>query len=136
MADSTGPERRKPSEWEPVVGRKIHDPDGWRSGVPHYPGAKDWEEPITLAEFHARSAMSTVGPYEQVDAQLRLPSEWEKIFRLTVKDPDGWRSGVDGYPDPKGWDVPITHDEFNARMTVSTVDVRERYRRQEATPTS
>lgn len=46
--------------WVAEVGYKILDPDGWRHGVPGYPGAKDWEEPITRREFEARAVVCTM----------------------------------------------------------------------------
>lgn len=43
------------------------------------------------------------------------PSEWEKIKAIKILDPDGWRV------DCKGYDEPITGDEWDQRMASSTI---------------
>lgn len=53
--------------------------------------------------------------------ELRLPDEWAPEFNDIVVDPDGWRSGVPGYPGAKRWDVPISRDEYQARLGACTV---------------
>lgn len=56
---------------------------------------------------------------------LRLPEEWAKDEDITVMDPDGWRSAfavtVDKAYAPQAWDVPVSHDEWQDRMMVSSV---------------
>lgn len=50
----------------------------------------------------------------------RLPSEWEKVIGLHIKDPDGWREGsIFG---AKDWSARITRAEFLQRAGVSTVE--------------
>jgi len=63
MAAMTDPgvapdERRTPAEWQPICGIRILDPDGWRGAL-----AKDWDEPVTRAEFMRRVGVSTIGPW-------------------------------------------------------------------------
>jgi len=48
-----------PVEWENQTGIRVLNADGWNRGVKDYPGAQDWDEPITRHEFHARATMST-----------------------------------------------------------------------------
>lgn len=50
-------------------------------------------------------------------SERKLPSEWESIFRIKVVNADGWR----GESAPS-WDTPISRDEWNTRMAVSTCD--------------
>jgi len=50
-----------------------------------------------------------------VPVRLR-PSIWEKITRIRVVDPDGWRE-----PNGRAWDEPIDENEWNDRMMRSTV---------------
>jgi len=45
----------------------------------------------------------------------RYPSEWEVIDNIKVLDPDGWRM------DNRPWDVPITREEWDRRMSHSTI---------------
>jgi hypothetical protein len=52
---------------------------------------------------------------------LRSTTDWLVEFDVRIVDPDGWRS-----PDALGFDVPISRDEFMARLNVSTVDHRPR----------
>lgn len=50
----------------------------------------------------------------------RLPSEWEIITGITIRDPDGWdRKNYD-----ESWGTPIDFDEWEQRMMRSTVDLR------------
>ena len=44
----------------------------------------------------------------------RLPSEWEKMMKIKVVDPDGWRCGG------KDWDCPISFKEWTWRKDMST----------------
>jgi len=51
--------------------------------------------------------------------EKRTPEEWlqaEKYKGLVIMDPDGWRG-----KDAPAWDEPITEDEFNHRLCMSTV---------------
>lgn len=55
--------------------------------------------------------------------ELRAPVEWEKEFKIEVRDPDGWRfdrRGENGWK-AQEWDVPMTRDEFRQRAAASTV---------------
>lgn len=47
--------------------------------------------------------------------ELRTPEEWGEIFGCLVLDPDGWRT--DGTP----WDKPLTREDYQRRMFVSTI---------------
>lgn len=48
--------KRTPEQWCGHYGVQVHDPDGWRT-----PGdPRDWNEPITLAEFARRLSGSTL----------------------------------------------------------------------------
>lgn len=50
------PDERTPEQWEAHYGVQVHDPDGWRT-----PGdPRNWNEPITLAEFARRLGGSTL----------------------------------------------------------------------------
>jgi hypothetical protein len=56
---------------------------------------------------------------------LRLPEEWAAGEGITVMDPDGWRFALalangKSYA-PQAWDVPVSHDEWQDRMCVSSV---------------
>lgn len=44
----------------------------------------------------------------------RLPSEWEKIMKIKIVDPDGWRY------DRKDWHCPISLKEWTWRKDMST----------------
>jgi len=48
-----------PVDWEKQTGITIMNADGWHRGVKDYPGAQDWDKPITRHEFHARATVST-----------------------------------------------------------------------------
>lgn len=50
--------------------------------------------------------------------ELRTPAEWSALDGVTVMDPDGWR-GTRDLP-AKSWDEPISHDEWQERLSVST----------------
>jgi hypothetical protein len=56
---------------------------------------------------------------------LRTPAEWSLMEGVTVMDPDGWRSAfavtVDKAYAPQAWEVPVSHDEWQDRMMVSSV---------------
>ncbi len=49
-------------------------------------------------------------------ADLKKPVEWQVEFGLVIVDADGWR-GKDG----KSFDEPISREEFQKRMMISTV---------------
>lgn len=44
-----------------------------------------------------------------------LPRTWEKLTRLRVVDPDGWRACQ------KSWNVPITEEEWKLLVSRSTI---------------
>ena len=52
------PELRKPVDWQNEFKFRVFDPDGWRSSSTL--GAKDWDEPITRAEYEQRLGECTV----------------------------------------------------------------------------
>lgn len=52
------------------------------------------------------------------DALLHTPEEWCLLLDASVMDPDGWRDGT------RGWDEPITRDEFDRRLIRCTIDAR------------
>ncbi len=56
------------------------------------------------------------------DEEFFTPSEWEKILRVQILDPDGWRTD-----DAPSWDTPISRDEFNRRMSASTCFIEQDY---------
>ena len=47
-----------PADWQRIIGVQVLDPDGWRDGSIF--GAKDWNAPVTRAEFLQRAGLSTV----------------------------------------------------------------------------
>lgn len=47
-----------PNQWMHITGILVLDPDGWRSNTTNF-SARDWEEPITEAEFRERAIHST-----------------------------------------------------------------------------
>ena len=51
-------------------------------------------------------------------SELKLPSEWENITGITVRDPDGW----DRRNFAESWGTPISREEWNMRMVRSTCD--------------
>lgn len=64
------PEKRTPEEWSETYGLLVLDPDGWR-----VPGAPDWAEPVSLAEFYHRALESTTnglvtGAFERIREDL------------------------------------------------------------------
>jgi hypothetical protein len=56
----------------------------------------------------------------------RRPHDWEHVYGIKVMDPDGWRPGARG--GAKGWEEPITREEWEERMGMSTVDLRPELR--------
>ena len=44
------------------------------------------------------------------------PATWERLTGIRIIDPDGWRG-----PNGEKWETPITKEEWNRRMAVSTV---------------
>jgi hypothetical protein len=50
--------------------------------------------------------------------ELRTPAEWSVLDGVTVMDPDGWR-GSRTLP-AKSWDEPISREEWQDRLEVST----------------
>lgn len=65
------PEMRKPTEWAEADGIVILDQDGWRGRY-----QKDFETPITRAEFDSRKAVSTImgeAPETQKPAEEAVP---------------------------------------------------------------
>jgi len=55
-------------------------------------------------------------------SDLKLPSEWEKIDRIKVMDPDGW----DRKDFHNSWNTPIDRDEWLNRAARSTCDFSQR----------
>jgi len=53
--------KRKPSEWEELIGIEVIDQDGWFGNK-----RQSWETPITAAEFIARCDESTTRPFSIV----------------------------------------------------------------------
>jgi hypothetical protein len=52
---------------------------------------------------------------------LRLPSEWEKVHHIIVRDPDGWdRKNLE-----ESWNTPITEAQFLEYASLSTVQMTE-----------
>lgn len=71
---------------------------------------------------------------EQHIHNVRTPEEWEAIKGITVLDADGWgiplkSSKPDGtqksWP-AKSWSEPITEEEFNLRLMLSTYASKQR----------
>ena len=64
MSQEPADELRTPEEWErtPQVTWVVYDRDGWNYCPPAGYEPKSWHEPITLAEYRARAAVSTIGP--------------------------------------------------------------------------
>ncbi|MBW4061472.1 hypothetical protein HJC99_02805 [Candidatus Saccharibacteria bacterium] len=56
--------------------------------------------------------------------ELRMADEWAPEFKRVVVDPDGWRSGVEGYPGSKSWDEPLSRAEYVLRLASSTTAPR------------
>ncbi len=56
----------------------------------------------------------------EIDEPLKSAHEWAELDGLLIKDPDGWRDGVEELPaqDPM---VPIARGEYERRVEVSTV---------------
>jgi thymidylate synthase ThyX len=57
--------------------------------------------------------------------EKKTPEEWAALDGVTVADPDGWRFAQQfGNPprlrQPQGWDVPITRQEWDDRVGVSS----------------
>ncbi len=50
-------------------------------------------------------------------AVLRTPKEWQVLTGITIMDPDGWR----GINSSRSFDDPISEEEWNQRMAVSTI---------------
>lgn len=48
--------RRTPDEWSAAKGIEVRDPDGWRNE------GRDWNEPVTEAEFNRLCGPSTIRP--------------------------------------------------------------------------
>lgn len=44
------------------------------------------------------------------------PRVWCRIKRIKILDPDGWRN------DKKSFNAPLTEDEFDRRMMLSTIE--------------
>lgn len=44
------------------------------------------------------------------------PATWERLTGIRILDADGWRE-----PNAKEWETPITKEEWNKRMMVSTI---------------
>lgn len=49
-----------------------------------------------------------------MEKKYLTPKEWQELEGIIVIDPDGWRK------DGKSFDEPISKDEFNQRMVLST----------------
>lgn len=47
--------------------------------------------------------------------EKHFPATWEKIYRLRVIDPDGWRDAG------KGWGTLLTKKEWEKLISVSTI---------------
>lgn len=45
------------------------------------------------------------------------PSSWEKIYKVKIIDPDGWRT------DGQSFKKPITREEWEHRMNQSTIKI-------------
>jgi hypothetical protein len=63
-------ELRTPEWWCDKYDLRVYDPDGWRSAT----DPRDWDQPITLAEFERRTRTSTVdsrGGWDRMNADLR-----------------------------------------------------------------
>jgi hypothetical protein len=52
---------------------------------------------------------------------LKTASEWQEIYGIIVRDPDGWRTA-----DAPSWDTPISRTEWQKRMGISTIQVVDR----------
>ena len=65
------PSKRTPTEWESILGIKVHDPDGWdRSNF-----AESWAEKFTEVEFARRAWASTCsGDFDRIHTILRANS--------------------------------------------------------------
>jgi hypothetical protein len=51
-------------------------------------------------------------------SELMAAQEWCDLLGARVMDPDGWRDGT------RGWDEPITREEFDHRLIRCTIDGR------------
>jgi len=53
--------------------------------------------------------------------ELKLkPQYWAEQYGVMIADPDGWRS-----PGDPSWDTPITRDDFEARLWISTICIED-----------
>lgn len=53
-------------------------------------------------------------------AELKTPKEWQVVTGVVVMDPDGWRSKC-GKHEPRDFNDPITQEEFEDRLSISTI---------------
>jgi hypothetical protein len=60
MTEPQQEELRTPEQWEEDMDSEVVDADGWRADCAL--GAKNWNVPITLAEYLERAGTSTIGP--------------------------------------------------------------------------
>lgn len=99
---------KTPETWMTELGIEILDPDGWRS-----PTAKDWDEPITRAEFEERAATCTqrhVNPTPSI---------------ATCKCPTGngtCQHGTRTNPTPTEASLPRRRHQLNLKLEADTID--------------
>lgn len=62
--------RHTPARWGDILDRTVTDGAGWRDPIPGWP-SRAWDARITLAEYEARCAHSTVEPTTTAPPSLR-----------------------------------------------------------------
>lgn len=73
-------------------------------------------EPPTISETE------NAVPFPASTSELHTPAEWSALDGVTVMDPDGWR-GSRTLP-AKSFDEPISRDEWEQRLSISTHSLR------------
>lgn len=114
--------------WAFVPNVAMVTPDAPRDALRRRLGAiaaKFGQDAITWAQAPVEMIGPAPDPPVPAMRVMLRPGDWEHIFHVKVMDPYGWRGSPDSrYMAGKGFDVPITEEEWHARSASSTLSHR------------
>jgi hypothetical protein len=75
-------------------------------------------------EYDRQKEQAVVDEYDRQDEIKKTAFEWADLDNILIYDPDGWREGAP--LGEKSMDEPITQDEYDKRVWISTIGPRTR----------